>query len=45
MRIISYASSGQRTNSRQPLTLDVVDDVMEARANIPISDDEDEDNE
>ncbi|KAG2743056.1 hypothetical protein P692DRAFT_201870409 [Suillus brevipes Sb2] len=45
MRIISYASSGQRTNSRQASTLDVVDDVMEARANIPISDGEDEDNE
>ncbi|KAG1720488.1 hypothetical protein EDB19DRAFT_1647056 [Suillus lakei] len=45
MRIISYANSGQRTNSRQASTLDVVDDVMEARANIPISDDEDEDNE
>jgi hypothetical protein len=44
-RIISYASSGQQTNSRQALTLDVVDDVMEARANIPISDGEDEDNE
>ncbi|KIK42006.1 hypothetical protein CY34DRAFT_12687 [Suillus luteus UH-Slu-Lm8-n1] len=44
-RIISYASSGQRTNSRQPSTLNVVDDVMEACANIPISDDEDEDNE
>ncbi|KAG0695122.1 hypothetical protein DFH29DRAFT_814501, partial [Suillus ampliporus] len=44
MRIISYVSSGQWTNSRQASTLNVVDDVMEAHANIPISDDEDEDN-
>ncbi|KAG2356167.1 hypothetical protein BDR07DRAFT_1492250 [Suillus spraguei] len=45
MCIISYASSGQRTNSRQASTLDIVDDVMEACVNIPILDDEDEDNE
>jgi hypothetical protein len=44
-RIMLYASSGQRTNSRQASTLDIVDDVMEAQANIPISDGEDEDNE